>query len=147
MSVASSHVSVRAPRRATAQEAPASTLVAWSISRGPALRAAASRGVTWTTKGPEIELRALLTAAPAPSHLLILADPASPGAEVLLAECDASLALDGAGSLIGITARDARGTLLDATLATSAAAPRRTLFARSDIFARLGIEGGRYEIA
>lgn len=147
MSVASSRLSVRTARRPAAPEAPASTLVVWTISRGPALSAAAIRGTHWSPAGPEAELRALLTTAPSPTLQLILADPASPGSEVLVAECHAACVLDGASALIGVTARDARGTLLDATFAASPTAPRRTLFARTEIFARLGIEGGRYEIA
>ena len=170
MSVISSKSASRAERRASAIEihtrsepshAPAAplALAAWSVSRSAALHIASSHSRQWPTAGPELELRATLikTSITTMVKTLIkndleaivqftLSDPAAPGETIIISESPAAQTFDATGSLIGVVARDSRGTLLDITLAPSSRAPR-PIFARTELFTRMGIEGGRYEVA
>jgi hypothetical protein len=174
MSVISSKSASRAERRASAIEihaqsepprAPAApiTLAAWSLSRSAALHIASSHSRQWPIAGPELELRATLIKTSITTSIttltktviksdleaivqFTLSDPAAPGETIIIAESPAAQTFDAAGSLIGVVARDSRGTLVDITLSPSSRA-QRPIFARTELFTRLGIEGGRYEVA
>ena len=132
---------------------PPIAMVSWSIARCAALRIARLRGIAWNDSGPELELRALLLEAPGSATVrLVLVDPAAPSAadvadvpeqQVIIAEATAVRTFDASGALVGVVAADSRGTLLDATLTHG----RRAIFARTELFARFGIDGGRYELA
>ncbi len=132
---------------------PPIAMVSWSIARCAALRIARLRGIAWNDSGPELELRALLLEAPGSATVrLVLVDPAAPSAadvadvpeqQVIIAEATAVRTFDDSGALVGVVAADSRGTLLDATLTHG----RRAIFARTELFARFGIDGGRYELA
>jgi hypothetical protein len=174
MSIISSKSASRADRRASAIEirtrsepsrAPAAplTLASWSVSRSAGLHIASSHSRQWTIAGPELELRAtLIRTVIKPSITTLtrtvikndleaivqftLSDPAAPGEAIIISESPAAQTFDAPGSLIGVVARDSRGTLLDVTFAPSSRA-MRPIFARTELFTRLGIEGGRYEVA
>jgi hypothetical protein len=144
-------------------------IATWTLSRLSGLAVARARGLASTDLGPEFLLRVTLTedgarrgsgAAHGTGRVRIeLIDPVENApAAITLATGEASLTLGQAGELAGLVVRDATGTLLDLTFAPDFGSSRgddasrvdparKLIFARTDLFARLGIEGGRYELA